>query len=154
MLPSVFPLEVFLYRRCTSPVILLQKGASCKHPAPPPSVPLQAISRPLAPPSSLLPPWGSSETGRQQLFSQHPGPFHTTGIMPSLHLIKVTPAYLYSCPTLAPLDLLSHTSVTAAHTHTHTRACTCWLRKKKKSSLVGKEGFRITVVSKADVAQQ
>lgn len=96
------------------------------HPA---SIPLPCGASPfrLCPTHSLPfippPPWGSSETGRQQLFSQHPGPFHTTGSMPSLHLIKVTPAYLYSCPTLAPLDPLPHTSVTVACTHTHTLTC-------------------------------
>lgn len=98
-------------------------------------------------PFILPPPWGSNETGRQQLFSQHPGPFHTTGITPSSHFIKVTPTYLYSCPTLAPLDLLSHTHLPWLHTHVHTNAG--W----EKLSC-GNAGSWIAVVSKADVAQQ
>lgn len=102
-----------------------------------------AHSLPFIPP----PPWGSSETGCQQLFSQHPGPFHTTGIMPSLHLIKVTPAYLYSCPSLAPLDLLSNASVTAAHTRANSK-------KKKKKSSCGKHDSKSQLFQKADVAQQ
>lgn len=110
-------LQLFFIREGHPASILLPCGASPFRLAP-------AHPLPFIPP----PPWGSSETGRQQLFSQHPGPFHTTGIMPSLHLIKVTPAYLCSCPTLAPLDLLSHTSVTAAHTHTHVHAG--WKNKK------------------------
>lgn len=89
----------FPSRQCMSLAILLQKEASCKHPVPVWSIPLQAVSRPLAPPSSLPTPWGSIETGCQKLFSQHCGPFHTTGIVPSFHLIKVTPAYLYLCPS-------------------------------------------------------
>lgn len=95
-----------------------ERGILQASPAPLWSIPLQAISRPHRSSSSSLPlPRASRETGRQQLFSEHPGSFHTTGTAPSLHLIIVTPAYLYSCPTLAPhLSQLCEWVRESAHT--------------------------------------
>lgn len=110
MLPSVFPLEAMYVSSYSS----LERGilqAFCSPVEHPPS----GYLPPTHSPSSLPTPLGPSETGCQKLFSQHCGPFHTTDIMPSLHLVSVTSAYLYSCATLIPLDLLSYASVTVAH---------------------------------------
>lgn len=85
-------------------------------------------SLPFIPP----PPWGCIETGCQQLFSQHPVPFHTTGIMPSNTSHQSNPALPLLMSDFGPnRPTRSHICHSCMHTQILTLA-------EKKLSLVGK----------------
>lgn len=144
MLPSVFPLEVFLLRRCTSPVVLLQRRVSCKLPAPLRSIPLQAISRLLVPlhpsPSPglqwdrmlaavLTAPCTISHNWHHAIITSHQS-------NPAIPLLMSD-----SGPNRAPRSHICH--ATHIHTHVHTHAD--W--KTKKQLACGNTGYWIMVIS-------